>query len=337
MELNLPQPKKVEVIQPQVMEAPVMELDEAPVAQPVKNIFKAPSLASMGMSNQASNIIAQATISDPKTKKTQTEEQQEVYEELNMRDEEQIYNSLTGKSMGEFVYEYCPKHKWEDGKRGPDCTCKDTVMDLSWEGIQEASRSMGITIMPHTSVVAVDEKGTVQPIFGAQYDDPGILAIEYPKYREVWVRAKDPFTGIVRVGIARQGKEIFFRNGGSKEDEFYPQKALSKAERNTLRQLIPQVVIRTWIKQFLDAKKPGAGNQQKAVAVTEPTLQKLLAACADKKIEVTLQDLRLVVLHEGTAAYCLQQLETGNVKGFTDWLAKGLEKTKAAKAPTDAE
>lgn len=308
MELNIPEQK--------------MEPKAPPVAKLVKEkeAFKAPSLASLGVSQEASGIIEGAKMANPPMKVFNSE--QDVFVELDKRDEQQIM----GTSMEEFVYEFCPRHRWPGGARPMECQCKDTVLDLSWAGIAEVSRKMQITVIPGTTWLWLNSEGAVTGSHGQQEKDPGVLMMEFPDRIQAMVRAQDPKTLAIRVGLASSKKKIEFRNGGSKEDEFYAQKALSKAERNVLRQLIPQVVIKSSIKSFLETKY-GSASKTKAGGVApqakESSLKQVQDIAEANGIEVSMDQLKAKIANEKTAEYCIGEIKKGRLKEFATFMGLG--------------
>lgn len=152
--------------------------------------------------------------------------EQEVYVLMEKRDEEQIVAMLEGRYLEEFVYEFCRRHKWHNGVRPPECTCKDLVMGISWFGIQEASRAYG---------------GIQVPIEKTRLRDTG-------EEMEVMIEAVDTQTNSSRIGIASQPKMMTTRQGVFR-DVFASQKALSKAQRNGIKQLLPQTMLKEWIQR----------------------------------------------------------------------------------------
>ena len=293
----------------------------------------APSLENMGIGATESQVLSENADIDQMLKGAKMvnppavardekqDEKQKIFERMDDRDEQQIENSLLAKSMGDFVYQFCQKGKncaceAQGFSKSQKANCQEIVMDLSWAGIQEVSRSMKISIQKHTTWLVLDEQNKLASEFGKEHDDPGILVWEFPTFFRAMVRAIDPFSQSVRVGIAKCSKEIKFRNGGSKPDEFAEQKAISKAERNALRQLVPQTMIKNAIKQFLESTAP---KQEK---VTEGTIKELHGIVAGLGISITEQELASKVGSEQTAKYCLEQLDQGNVEGFCKWLGK---------------
>lgn len=171
----------------------------------------------------------------------EAENPQEVFSSMDKRDENQIVESLKGNYLDEYVFEFCRRHRAPNGGR-PECGCTDTVISLSLVGILEASRAYGGIQIPLNKVVIQQTDDSVQ----------------------VLVEAFDSKTGSSRVGVASQSKTQKLKSGAIIADEFYLQKALAKAQRNSLRQLLPISLIKDWIAQHRK------GNGHALVSQAEP-------------------------------------------------------------------
>ena len=148
----------------------------------------------------------------PKTKESAEEEPQDVYQLMDQRDEAQIVATLEGMYLDEFVYEM------DSGGR--------PIVGLSWIGIQEASRAYG---------------GIQCRILEEQETETHVV---------VTVEAKDIKTGSVRVGRSRQALMRRLPSGQLQIDSFADVKAVSKAQRNAIRQLLPQALLKQWIDRY---------------------------------------------------------------------------------------
>ena len=105
------------------------------------------------------------------------------------------------------------------------------VTGLSWLGVQEASRALGgidIEIMERKEGEAKTE------------------SLDW-KWIEFVVKAKDVNTDSARLGIKRQYNKGRRRDGKIYDIPFYTEIALSKAQRNAIRSLLPQTLIKAWI------------------------------------------------------------------------------------------
>ncbi|KKN74091.1 hypothetical protein LCGC14_0394310 [marine sediment metagenome] len=147
----------------------------------------------------------------------------EMYLVMERRDEAQIVEALEGRYIEEFVYEF------ESGGR--------KVTGLSWMGIQEASREYGGIVCPIEKMIMKLTKTHVA----------------------VTIEAKDIKTGSVRIGHSKQQRRMSLRSGKFLDDEFAEQKAISKAQRNAIRQLLPQTLLKQWIERH----RSGTGSAAK--------------------------------------------------------------------------
>ena len=187
--------------------------------------------------------------------------EQEVYVLTEKRDEEQIVADLEGRFVEEFVYEFCRRHKWPDRVRPPECTCKDLVVGISWFGVQEASRAYGRIQVPIEKAKSRDTGDEI----------------------EFMIEAVDTQTNSSRIGISSQPKMMTTRQG-TMRDAFATQKALSKAQRNAIKQLLPQTMLKEWIQRHRNggngkaqvSSQPGAAPQAKPEGVQHPLDAKAL-------------------------------------------------------------
>ena len=151
---------------------------------------------------------------------TEREGKPESYEEfaiMERKDEEQILAELKGHYLEEFVYSF--EHA---GRR---------VIGLSWAGVKECAYRMG-------GIDVVD----------CRVEDKG-------DYWLVLAKAVDRTTGSGRYGISTQPKKMKLKDGSEQEDLFSLPKALSKAQRNAIRGLIPEQYIKTFLDHYLQEKR----------------------------------------------------------------------------------
>jgi len=151
---------------------------------------------------------------------TEREGKPESYEEfaiMERMDEEQILAELKGHYLEEFVYSF--EHA---GRR---------VIGLSWAGVKECAYRMG-------GIDVVD----------CRVEDKG-------DYWLVMAKAVDRTTGSGRYGISTQPKKMMLKDGSEQEDLFSLPKALSKAQRNAIRGLIPEGHIKIFLDHYLQEKR----------------------------------------------------------------------------------
>lgn len=170
--------------------------------------------------------------------------EEQVYEVFEQRDEQQIQALLEGRYLEEFVYEFCRRHKWQSGVRPPECTCKDLVCGISWLAVQEASRVYGGIQVPVEKCKIKEDAEQVEAL----------------------VEAIDTQTNSSRIGVASQAKMMRTYQGVVR-DQFATQKALSKAQRNAIKQLLPQTMLKEWIQKH---RNGGNGKTQGAQASAQP-------------------------------------------------------------------
>jgi len=180
----------------------------------------------------------------------------EVYEIMERKDEQQIIAELQGRYLEEFVYEFT-----QDGK---------PVTGLSWLGVQEASRSIG-----GIDIEIVERKEGEEKAGDLEW-----------KWIEFVVKANDINTGSSRLGVKRQYNKGRRRDGKIYDIPFYTEIALSKAQRNAIRALLPQTLIKAWIQMHRKGatkKDIQAGEE----AVEQVRTQIASHYCSDCKIQIT--------------------------------------------------
>jgi len=206
-------------------------------------------------------------------------------------------------------------------------------------GIQEASRELRITIEPGFSLIMHDDKGQIVSQFKTS-EKAGVVIAESPSYIRAFVTATNPATGLSRMGASKAAKRKTFPNGGQKDDPFAEQKAISKAERNALRQHLPQMMIKAWIDKFLEnrkaeeAKMPPApsyaiapkDDPQQPHAEThkgllfDQTIEKLEHALSQRGVtDMDLSDIRSVITTAKDAQGALRGVMAGRIADFKLW------------------
>jgi hypothetical protein len=161
---------------------------------------------------------------------------QDPYTAMDKLDEEQIEMELSGQFLEQLVYTV--------GK-GPN-----KVTSLSWAGVKHVAYTMAQKQQP----ISIEEAHITK---------------DNEKYTVVaW--AKNLKTEEKRPGIAEQpfDKEVKIRGAGGvptgevkyEKDSFAAQKALSKAQRNAMRALLPEVEVAALIQQTIDEGKKPRGD-----------------------------------------------------------------------------
>lgn len=140
----------------------------------------------------------------------------DAYDIINVKDDEQVLAEIEGRFMQEFVYNFSTK----EGK----------VTGLSWAGTKEIARQQG-----NISVEDLDISET-------------------PETYRVKAKAKDTRRNVSMFGVAEQSKVMHLKSGDVKEDLHALSKCVSRAQRNAIRALIPEMFIKEMIDQFLSKK-----------------------------------------------------------------------------------
>ncbi len=239
----------------------------------------------------------------------QAPEDQDVYVLMDKRDEEQIVSMLEGRFMDEFVYEFCRRHKWPDRQRPRECTCNDLTVGISWFGVQEASRTYGGIQVPIDKIKSRDTGDEI----------------------EFMVEAIDTQTNSSRVGISSQPKMMKVKDGVVR-DGFATQKALSKGQRNAIKQLLPQTMLKEWIQRH----RNGGNGKAKAPQVSAAAYPSAGAHPLDAKaLELRNEIQRLTGSDEAYlttlglhGAEDLSQMDTKNKAAFVNELIKVVERLK---------
>jgi len=152
---------------------------------------------------------------------------QEAYELLDQRDEEQILSEIKGQIIDEMFYSFSM-----DGRE---------VTGISWVGTKEIAR----------------QYGGIDMNFVRCEDTPiSYIAI---------VKATDTKRGTSLLGTAMQPKLMQTR-AGEVEDRFAYTKAVSKAQRNAIRAIIPEKYLLEMYKLFKDGGKPEPPKKVEAQA-----------------------------------------------------------------------
>ena len=130
---------------------------------------------------------------------------------------------IVAELTGELVTEYA--YSFESGGR--------TVIGLSYAGVKECARQMG----------------------GIRVSEPQIR--ETDEWWIVYCSAEDTKTGLLFWGGAQQAKYL----PDGRPDPFAFPKAISKAQRNAIRQLLPEPIIHAVIRKYLESQGKAMPSQ----------------------------------------------------------------------------
>jgi len=216
----------------------------------------------------------------------------DVFALMDKRDETQIVETLQGRYLQEFVYSF-----QQEGH---------LVTQLSWLGIQEASRAFG-------GLKCDVEKET-----------------ETEETIRIVIRATDTRTNASRFGVAQQEKKMMTKLGVM-DDKFAWQKAYSKAQRNALRQLLPQTLLKEWIDKKLGKKvevppqpisteTPSFGDK-----ITIPQQRRLFAIL--NKAGINQEDLRAYLLREYKIKSTMA-IKKVDYEKIIEWIQQGGDKSE---------
>ncbi len=166
------------------------------------------------------------------------------YKIMDGQDEQQVLEELQGHYLTEFVYSF------KAGGRD--------VIGLSWAGVKElAYRYGGIQV----ESCNIEDKGD---------------------FWLVTCKASDIKRSNSRFGVATQSKTMKRRDGTVEPDEFALQKATSKAQRNAIRALMPEIAVKQYIDQFL-TEKNGKAQEQTSAPPYHPTQTQQTTPCQEPK------------------------------------------------------
>jgi hypothetical protein len=137
----------------------------------------------------------------------------QAFDLMNQRDDSQVLLEIQGGFMEEFVYSFPTK----EGK----------VTGLSWVGTKEVARQMGNISVEDCDIMETDTTFRVK------------------------CRAKDIKRNVTMFGVAEQSKNMRLKSGEQQVDMHSLSKAVSRAQRNAIRGLIPEIFIKKMIEQYL--------------------------------------------------------------------------------------
>ncbi len=209
--------------------------------------------------------------------------EQKFYIASEMADDSQIEAELAGKATEYYVY-----HFPQDGKE---------IWGLSVKGANESVRLLNRN-----------------PKSGCRIRiNPNFLRIEREiiqngqKGVEVAVYAENLINGDGAWGIKFESYLKPKRSGGNYTDKFALEKALSKAERNAKRKLIPEAIILEMMKKFmrdkskvveLEAPKVGSLDEVKVAPPTVKTDENKTFEMIAKAVKETKETSELIALRE---------------------------------------
>lgn len=155
------------------------------------------------------------------------EQKQDDYRLVEERDDQQIMDELRGKLLEkEYIYDF---------KSG-----SHRIVGLTYAGIVTVARKQGNIRVIEVKISESDEKVIAK------------------------ARGRDDINNFEIWGVATQLKRIRTQYGSEYEDVFATVKAVAKAQRNVLRRLIPESVIKVKVEEYLKSKNDGSTTQTDA-------------------------------------------------------------------------
>jgi hypothetical protein len=141
--------------------------------------------------------------------KERSPETEEEFEEFEKRDEEQIKAEILGRFLTEYVYQFTSGGQ--------------IITGLSWAGVKEAARRLGYIKIEDLKIIDMGD------------------------YWIALCKVKDIVNKLEIYGAAQQNKKMKLRDGNEKIDDFSIPKVVSKAQRNAIRSVIPEHIIKEMI------------------------------------------------------------------------------------------
>jgi len=136
-------------------------------------------------------------------------ETEEEFEEFEKRDEDQIKAEILGRFLTEYVYQFTSGGQ--------------VITGLSWAGVKEAARRLGYIKIEDLKIIDMGD------------------------YWIALCKVKDIVNKLEIYGAAQQNKKMKLRDGSEKIDDFSIPKVVSKAQRNAIRSVIPEHIIKEMI------------------------------------------------------------------------------------------
>ena len=158
------------------------------------------------------------------------------FREMEARDEAQILAELQGELVEEMIYQFPNR----EGR---------TVTGISWMGIKEIARRYGKI---DVNLVQIEDLGDA------------IMIV---------VKAIDIEKGTGLLGTSTQSKMMKKRDSSEEPDPFYVQKAMSKAQRNAIRSIIPETYFKAVFAELAkDHPSTSTGRKYVDSTQSEPSI-----------------------------------------------------------------
>lgn len=145
---------------------------------------------------------------------TVLERKDQAFDLMNQRDDDQVLMEIQGGFLEEFVYSFPTR----EGK----------VTGLSWAGVKEVARQMTNISVEECDIRETDGSWQVK------------------------CKAKDLTRNVTMFGVAEQSKEMSLKSGATQKDMHSLSKCVSRAQRNAIRGLIPELFIKKMIERYME-------------------------------------------------------------------------------------
>lgn len=177
-------------------------------------------------------------------------EDQEVFELCDRNDEAQVLAELSGRVVDSYLYTF----PGQEGK---------PVTGLSLSGVNWACREFA----KHGEVIRMVSK----PEFVLDPTDPEYIIVSIVAQRfGVNAETGREIALDSSIGVKRQWIKQALRDGSSKPDKFFVEKAVSKAQRNAKSALLPADFVKKVIAQALTQQGKGVQPKQAATKPKDP-------------------------------------------------------------------
>ncbi len=161
---------------------------------------------------------------EPEALVVREDDPQDVFRVMDLADENMILDELQGRALAVMVYSFTSGGARQTG--------------LTYWGVAEAVRTLNVRSSSRIRI-------------NPEMLDKEVVDIDGKAHHRVTVYAEDTEAGGGQFGAAEVPLKMKLRKGGEVDDPFAYRKALSKAQRNALRSLVPMTFQEAIIAQYL--------------------------------------------------------------------------------------
>jgi hypothetical protein len=241
------------------------------------------------------------------------------YAVMDAEDDKQIMAEMRGAKLEDFVYYFEFQNK--------------VFVELSHSGVDELCRQ------------SADKLKIIYELDGIVHQehigDYFFIIVKASRYQVIFDRKTMQLVKIPlgsHLGEKRQWKNQKLRTGAIVPDEFYFEKAISKAERNAKHDLLPYVFVKGAIKKFLDRKNKGKAGQphvkriQMESVVDQADLQTIHGIAA--QYNVSHDNIKTILRKANLITSSLNELHKSQVQAALE-IIKSFGKSHAPRIPFD--